>query len=187
LSEEHRARISAVMRGRRKSKEHRAAISKALRARARTNPPRRPFEHRMVKRVVPYMLDRIKDPTYPDEVLTPLERAARYWRRDVLDDLGGAAHLAATRLALLDIVVGSKMLLDSLDHYLFTLADRGPLTDRKTRAALPLVLDRMRVADGLTRQLLALGLDRQAPKALTLHEYLAARPPAAETGAEPEP
>jgi hypothetical protein len=67
------------------------------------------------------------------------------------------------------------ILLASLDAYVFELAGQGGLANRKHRRVFPVVLDRMRVADGLGRQLQTLGLDRVARPPVDLGAYLAQR------------
>ena len=67
------------------------------------------------------------------------------------------------------------ILLASLDAYLFALAARDGLANRRSRRAFAIVADRMRVADSLTRQLQALGLERHAKPMPSLNEYLARR------------
>jgi hypothetical protein len=147
-------------------------------ARSPSNRHARPYhrsgEH-VVAKAAPYLVERVKDPRVADDALTPVERAARDWRRQVLDDLGGLDTVSATRRALLDAATGSMILLASLDAYVFELAGQGGLANRKHRRVFPVVLDRMRVADGLARQLQTLGLDRQERPAIDLTTYLAQR------------
>src|SRR5262249_6927459 len=47
---------------------------------------------------------------------TPVERAARDWRQEVVADLGGLTAAPAPKLALVDAVVSTKIVLDSLDR-----------------------------------------------------------------------
>ena len=132
------------------------------------NPPqnraKRPYQRsglHVVSKALPYLLERITDPAVPDETLSPVELAARGWRREVIADLGGLESVPAAKRALLDAATGSKIILDSLDRYLFDLAESGGLVNRRNRKAFAVVQDRMRVADSLTRQLQALGTERQ--------------------------
>jgi hypothetical protein len=147
--------------------------------RTRRNPTR------IIRRALPYLIERIADPAIPDARLTPLERTVRAWRLEVLADLGGDAASAA-RCALLDATVGTKLILSSLDAYLFHLAtaeDQG-MVNRRGRFAFRIVHDRMRVADSFTRQLQALGLDRVERPPVDLTAYLAGRQ--ADPGPPPE-
>jgi hypothetical protein len=127
----------------------------------------------------------VADPSLPEDQLSPVERAARAWRQDVVADLGGVAALPATKAALLDAIVGTKLLLDSIDRYVIELAAQDGLVSRRHRAAFRIVQDRMRVADGLTKQLQALGLDAPAPAPPDLAAYLAKRPRSRQRGQAP--
>jgi hypothetical protein len=84
-----------------------------------------------------------------------------------------------------EAALGTKIVLDSLDRYLFELAGLGGLVNRRNRRAYSIVADRMRVADSLTRQLQALGLDRVERPPVDLTAYLASRPSAPAPPAAP--
>jgi hypothetical protein len=127
----------------------------------------------LVEKALPYLRERVADPSIPDDALSPVEREARRWRLAVLQDLGGEAALAATKLALLEIVTGSLVLLASVDKYIFELAATDELVSRKHRRVFAVVTDRMTMADRLTRQLQALGLERAARPPVDLKTYLA--------------
>jgi hypothetical protein len=118
-------------------------------------------------------MERVLDPAVADDALSPVGRAARGWRLEVVADLGGPMAVPAAKLALLDAAVGTKIVLDSLDRYVFELAINGGLVNRRNRRAFAIVADRMRVADSLARQLAALGMERHTPLAPSLTEYLA--------------
>ncbi len=154
----------------------------------RAKRPYNPSGQHVVAKAVPYLVQRVTDPSVPDETLTPLERAVRGWRLEILEDLGGDAVSAAKR-AVLDAAVGSKIILSSLDSFLFDLAGSGRgMVNRRGRYAYRIVNDRMRVADSLVKQLAALGLDRVERPPLDLTQYLAQRGerrPAAPTDAQP--
>jgi hypothetical protein len=93
---------------------------------------------RIVTRVLPFLVEPVGDRTIPDASLSPLERAVRAWREEILEDLGGDTVSAAKR-AVLDAAVGSKIVLSSLDNFLYQLANtgqglvnrRGTLTDTR--------------------------------------------------------
>ncbi len=142
----------------------------------RQNAQTRPYQQHgrhLVTKALPYLIERVKDPAIADDALSPVERAARDWRQEVVADLGGLTAVAAAKLALLDAAVGTKIVLDSLDRYLFALATMDGLVNRRNRRAFAIVADRMRVADSLARQLAALGMERHAPLVPSLTEYLA--------------
>lgn len=133
-----------------------------------SNPPqnraKRPYQRsglHVVNKALPFLLERVANAAVPDELLSTVELAARAWRQEILADLGGSDAVPAAKRALLDAATGTKIILDSLDRYLFELAEIGGLVNRRNRKAFAVVQDRMRVADSLTRQLQALGMDRQ--------------------------
>jgi hypothetical protein len=139
---------------------------------------RRPYlasGHLIVTKALPFLVERVTDPAVPETALSPLERTVRGWRDEILEDLGGDTVSAAKR-AVLDAAVGSKIVLSSLDAFLFQLASSGQgLVNRRGRFAYRIVNDRMRVADSLTRQLQTLGLDRIERPPVDLGTYLSAR------------
>jgi hypothetical protein len=158
------------------------------------NPVKRPYQRsgqHIIAKAAPFLVDRITNATVVDDALTPLERAARDWRAQVLDDLGGADAVPAAKRAVLDAALGSKIILDSLDRFIFELTGSGRgLVNRRSRHAFRIVTDRMRVADGFVRQIQTLGLERTTKPPLDLTAYLRERyvPPApSENGSQPPP
>ncbi len=150
------------------------------------NRNKRPYQRsglHLVRKALPYLMERVTDLAIPDETLSPVELAARAWRQEVIADLGGLESVPAARRALLDAATGTKIILDSIDRYLFELAESGGLVNRRNRKAFAVVQDRMRVADGLARQLQALGMDRQV-KTLDLAQALR-QPPERNRSNEP--
>ena len=139
----------------------------------------RPYSPRsgttVVRQALPYLVERVADERVPVDALSPIEQAAREFRHDLIVDQGGRDTLTAARLAVVNAAVGSWIVLSSLDHYLFELAGSGGLVNRRKRVAFGVVEQRARLADSLTRQLEALGLDRAGPKAMDLNTYLAER------------
>lgn len=97
-------------------------------------------------------------------------RAVLDWRRQLIDDLGGEAGLSAARKALVEVAARSKLYLDHIDAVL--VARRSLLTHRRARV-LPLVDQRRKFADSLTKTLVALGVGRQAAPALDLARQIA--------------
>ena len=121
----------------------------------------------------PEILDRAADTTTPNEDLRPLEIAAREIRNEILDDLG--PDVSAAKRALVDVAVGSLLVVGSVDRYLFREAGSSGCIDRRAKQIRRLVLDRSRLATGLTQQLLALGLEKRQPER-SLSMWLAERP-----------
>jgi hypothetical protein len=111
---------------------------------------------------------------------TPVGRALTAWRADLIADLGGSEVVSTQQLAVIDVAVRTKLLLDSVDAWLLT---QPTLVHHKSRSLLPVVVQRMRLADGLAHYMNLLGLERRRAKAVSLTEYLATRrdgPPATE-------
>jgi hypothetical protein len=109
--------------------------------------------------------------------------AVRRWKADVTADLGG--NLSRAQETILAAAAQSWVILSSLDDYIA----RQPSLVTKKRQVLPVVLQRMQIADSLARHLERLGLERRAKEVPSLQAYLAARaetpPRAAEVGAPP--
>jgi hypothetical protein len=135
--------------------------------------PRPYHEHGqgVVKKALPFLIARVVDPAVPEADLSPVERAVRTLRQEMITDLG--SDLSAAQRVLLEAVLGSVIALQSVDAYMFGQAEKTGLVGGRTRRVLPLVQQRMRVADALARQLQILGLKRRAPKVKTLQDYLA--------------
>lgn len=83
-------------------------------------------------------------------------RALAAWRADLVRDLGGTPTTA--QLAIIELAVRTKLLLDSIDAWLLT---QPSLVDRRKRALLPVVRERQQLADALARYLGQLGLERR--------------------------
>jgi len=145
---------------------------------ATRRPPKRAYHqhgHGLVTRALPFLVTRLADSTVPDSDLSPIERTARALRQDLLDDLGAPEVVSAAQRALLDASVGSLIVLQSIDAYLFRLAAQDGLVNKRSRRVFAVVVDRMRVADSLTRQLTSLGLERKTKPATDLTSYLQGR------------
>jgi hypothetical protein len=105
---------------------------------------------------------------------TGVGRALSEWRRALIDALGGE-QVSPQQETIIDLAVRSKLILDSIDAWLL---QQPSLIRKKYGVLAPIVLQRQSLADGLARYMGQLGLERRAPKAISLAEYLA-RPPAA--------
>jgi hypothetical protein len=139
-----------------------------------TKPRRRPHRRSgfyalkaTIKTLGPRVLDR----------RTALGKELARWRDAIIADLGGSDALSTQQRALVDVLVRDKLLLDSIDAAL--LAERSLVNGRK-RAVYPVVLDRLKLADGFARRLATLGLDRKAAPVEDLRSYIARR--TADTG-----
>lgn len=124
-----------------------------------------PAGHRTVQARLPVTLARAVDPEVPDASLTDVERACRGWRQELVQDLGGEP--SAAQGAIVDSVVGSILMLHTIDAFLTTV---NPI-DKRRRCLYRIAEQRERVADGLARRLSLLGLERRR-KTVTLTEYI---------------
>ena len=104
------------------------------------------------------------------DMRTQLGKALAQWRSDLIDDLGGPDVVTTQQRAIVDLAVKTKLLLDSIDAWMFT---QKSLVNVKRKAVLPVVMQRQQMADGLARYMKDLGLERRAKKAPDLTGYLA--------------
>jgi len=93
--------------------------------------------------------------------------AVRRWKEDVRRDLGG--DLTRAQETLLEAAAQAWVILSSLDDW---IARQPSLVTRK-RALLPIVMQRMQIAEGLAKHLERLGPERKARDPGTLESYLA--------------
>lgn len=94
------------------------------------------------------------------------------WRRAVIDDLGGPAALTTAQLTLVELAARTKAVLDHLDAHLLS---KTSLLKGQQAKAVPLVQDRLKVADSLTRALISLGLDRKPTVLPALTSYVSGK------------
>src|SRR5437867_4875146 len=95
--------------------------------------------------------------------------AVRRWKEDVRRDLGG--DLIRAQETILEAAAQSWVIVSSLDDW---IARQPSLVTRK-RQLLPVVVQRIQIAEGLARQLDRLGLDRKAKPVPDLNTYVAQR------------
>ncbi len=104
---------------------------------------------------------------------TRVGKALAEWRSNIERDLGGPDGLSAQQHAILDLVVKTKLLLDSIDAWLLT--PERPLINARKRALIPAVKERTALADALARYLGQLGLERRQTPVPRLEDYLKER------------
>src|SRR5262249_48117471 len=107
-------------------------------------------------------------------------KALAKWQAELVSDLGG--DLSTQQRVLVDLCVRSKLIIDSIDMLL--LSQKSLISYRK-KAVIPVVRERQIIADGLTRNLQLLGLDRKARQVSwedTLKEIAAETEKAASNG-----
>jgi len=105
-----------------------------------------------LKRAIKELGDRVIDKR------TTLGKSLQRWRRDLIADLGGVDAVSTQQLAIVDLAVKTKLLIDSIDVWLLT---RPTLINGRKRALLPAVLQRQQLADALARYMVQLGLSRR--------------------------
>jgi len=96
--------------------------------------------------------------------------AIRRWRADLIAVLGGDDAVSTQQLAIVDLCGKLKILLDSIDTWLLS---QPSLINHRKRSLLPVVMQRQALADGLSKYLAQLGLERRH-KVKTLQEILSA-------------
>jgi hypothetical protein len=99
-----------------------------------------------------------------------IARAVRDWRAAVAADLGGAELLSQAQRTLLDVAAQDVVLLSVADAWLREAAHG--IINRRRRAFVPLVEQRLRVASHLAGLLETLGLKRVVKDVPSLAEYL---------------
>jgi len=106
--------------------------------------------------------------------------AVRRWTEDVRRDLGG--DLTCAQGTILEAAAQAWIILTSLDDYIA----RQPTLVTKKRQVLPIVMQRMQIAESLARHLERLGLERRA-KDVDLAAQFAALHAARRAGDNPNP
>lgn len=96
-------------------------------------------------------------------------RALLEWKRELVNDLGGEENLSAQQLTMVELACRARLYLDHVDAWLMA---QHSLINKRRRATLPIVAQRMQLSDSLTRLLVALGLQRQPKPIKSLHEYV---------------
>ena len=103
---------------------------------------------------------------------TSIGRALTGWRAELLRELGGHESVSTQELAIVDLAVKTKLMLDSIDAWLLK---QPSLINARKRTLLPVVLQRQQLADALARYMAQLGFKRRPKPALTIQDYMAAR------------
>ena len=101
--------------------------------------------------------------------------AARHlldWRRDLLDDLGGDPAISAAQRTLADVAIRTRLYLDHVDTFLMEQTTLVVRRKRNRHHLMPLVEQRLRLADSLARVLGQLGLERRQKPPIDLTQYL---------------
>jgi hypothetical protein len=107
-----------------------------------------PTPKALVKRVTVLALDR----------RTALGKAVQLWRTALLRDISGGMPVSAQRTAIVDIAVRSKLIIDSIDHWL--LSQRS-IVDKRRRTLIAALKERQQLVDSFVRCLQAVGLEQR--------------------------
>jgi hypothetical protein len=101
-------------------------------------------------------------------------QAGRHIKRDsdLARDLGGAEAVTTQQLAIVDLAVKTKLILDSIDAWCFA---QPTLINRRRRSVLPVVRERQQLADSLAKYMNMLGLERRTKPIQSLGDYVASR------------
>jgi len=105
---------------------------------------------------------------------TSLGKALAEWQSELLADLGGADVVSTQQLALVELAVRTKLLVDSVDAFVLSL---DCPVNKKKRALHPVVRERQALVAQLQSLLRDLGLERKAREVADLTAYLAQRRP----------
>lgn len=116
-----------------------------------------------LKRAVKVLGSRAIDPR------TKTGRALRQFKADIVADLGGSESLSAQQLELVDVIVATKLVHDSITAWLLS---QPSMVNKRQRALWPVVLQRQTLADSLCRNLERLGLERKAKQVPSIQDYL---------------
>jgi hypothetical protein len=101
---------------------------------------------------------------------TSLGKALDQWRGQLIADLGGPDMISSQELAIVNLAVKTKLLLDSVDTWLL---QQPTLINSRKKKIHPAVLERQQLADALARYMAQLGLKRRAKPTQSLGDLLA--------------
>ena len=99
------------------------------------------------------------------DMRTVAAREMLAFRDELIAALGGDTEVSPQQRKLVDLAARASLYLDHLDAW---LAGQQTLVNRRSRSVLPVLLQRQSIAEHLARLLDRLGLDRAAPKQITL-------------------
>jgi chorismate mutase len=94
-------------------------------------------------------------------------RAVSAWKADLVRDLGGDP--SAQQLTLIDVATKTMLFLNHIDSWLM---QQESLVNKRKRAILPILRERMALADSLARLMSQLGLQRVPKPVQPLHEFI---------------
>lgn len=95
------------------------------------------------------------------------------WQKELIAALGGEASITPQKREIIRDCAVTKLLRDSIDAWLLS---QPSLINLRKRALLPVVKERLQIADHLLKSLSLLGLDRKAVDPPDLAALLASLP-----------
>ena len=90
----------------------------------------------------------------------------------MIADLGGIDAVSTQQLALIDLAVRTKLLVDSIDA--FVLSMDSPV-NKRNRCLYPVIRERQGLVGQLQSLLRDVGIERRAKPAVDLESYIATR------------
>jgi hypothetical protein len=97
--------------------------------------------------------------------------ALRKWRAEIVEDLGGSDNMSAQKETIVDLACRSRLILHSVDTWLFEQESLVYRSKKRLATVLPVVMQRQQLADSLAQYMKMLGLERRH-KVKTLNEIL---------------
>jgi len=102
----------------------------------------------------------VRDMTAVDGRTRPVRAVAR-WKRELVAALGGGEMVTPQKMALVDAVARTMLLLNHVDAWLVELTSKGgAVINKRDRCLFPIVLQREQLVASLSRTLGQIGLDR---------------------------
>lgn len=98
-----------------------------------------------------------------------LGKTLQAWRSELVNSLGGETAISSQQSILIDMTIRDRLAIESIENW---LAGQPSLVNKKKRALFPIVQQLASLKDGLTRRLVALGLERKARPTRTLQDIL---------------
>jgi hypothetical protein len=98
---------------------------------------------------------------------------ARKIQSELIADLGGEEHISTAARVLIEITTRDLAFLDETDRRIFKVVRRWPKAKNDPAQLSKLYSYRAPIISNITKNLMALGLERKPPQQKTLEEYIA--------------
>lgn len=86
------------------------------------------------------------------------------WRKELFDHLGGEATCGPDKRALVEMAVRTRLYVENVDSWLL---GQQTLVSMKHRSVLPVLRERMALADSLARYLAQIGVPKVEPSGIS--------------------